>query len=335
MSRVNKFHGPDKQVLADISLSFLPGAKIGVLGPNGAGKSTLLRIMAGLDEPSNGRAELAPGATVGYLPQEPELDPARDVRGNVELGVAENAIAARPLQRAVGEVRRADVRRRDGGAAGGAGRGAGPDRAAVGLEPRPRCWISAMDALRCPPADADVSTLSGGERRRVALCRLLLSSPDLLLLDEPTNHLDAESVAWLEQFLRALRRDGRWPSPTIATSSTTSPAGSSSSTAAAASRSRATTRRGSSRRRRGWPSRRSRRRPAGARCSTSWSGCGWLRARATPSRRRGWRPTSSCWPRSRPRQARLGRDPHPGRRAAGRQGGRGARPRARASATGC
>jgi sulfate-transporting ATPase len=200
MYRCNKFFGPERQVLRDISLSFLPGAKIGVLGPNGAGKSTLLRIMAGLDEPSNGEARIAPGATVGYLSQEPELDPAKDVRGNVEDGVAEkrglldryNEISARfaepmsddemqTLLEEQGEVQDR-IERTD----------------AWSLD---RMLDVAMDALRLPPADAEVTNLSGGERRRVALCRLLLSSPDLLLLDEPTNHLDAESVAWLERFL--------------------------------------------------------------------------------------------------------------------------------------
>ncbi len=200
MHRVNKFFGPERQVIRDISLSFLPGAKIGVLGPNGAGKSTLLRIMAGLEEPSGGRAELAPGATVGYLSQEPELDADKDVRGNVEDGVAEkralldrfNELSARfaepmsddemqTLLEEQGEVQDR-IERLD----------------AWNLD---RDLDVAMDALRCPPSDADVATLSGGERRRVALCRLLLSAPDLLLLDEPTNHLDAESVAWLEQFL--------------------------------------------------------------------------------------------------------------------------------------
>ena len=200
MHRVNKFHGPDKQVLSEISLSFLPGAKIGVLGPNGAGKSTLLRIMAGLDEPSNGAAQLAPGATVGYLPQEPQLDERMDVRGNVELGVAEQ----RALLDRFNEVsaRFAEPMTDDEMAALLEEQGEIQDR----IE-RLDAWNldnmldTAMDALRCPPSDADVTTLSGGERRRVALCRLLLSSPDLLLLDEPTNHLDAESVAWLEQFL--------------------------------------------------------------------------------------------------------------------------------------
>ena len=200
MYRCNKFYGPERQVLRDISLSFLPGAKIGVLGPNGAGKSTLLRIMAGLDEPSNGEARLAPGATVGYLPQEPELDPAKDVRGNVEDGVAEqrglldrfNEISAKfaePMSDAEMQAlleEQGEVQDRI-------------DRTdAWSLD---RMLDIAMDALRLPPADSDVTNLSGGERRRVALCRLLLSAPDLLLLDEPTNHLDAESVAWLERFL--------------------------------------------------------------------------------------------------------------------------------------
>ncbi|HET6848657.1 MAG TPA: energy-dependent translational throttle protein EttA [Gaiellales bacterium] len=200
MQRVSKFQGADKQVLADISLSFLPGAKIGVLGPNGAGKSTLLRIMAGLDEPSSGRAELAPGATVGLLSQEPELDPSKDVRGNVEDGVAEK----RDLLARFNELsaKFAEPMSDDEMTALLEEQGEVQDRidrlSAWDLE---RDLDVAMDALRCPPPDADVTTLSGGERRRVALCRLLLSSPDLLLLDEPTNHLDAESVAWLEQFL--------------------------------------------------------------------------------------------------------------------------------------
>jgi energy-dependent translational throttle protein EttA len=198
MYRADKYYGPDRQVLANISLSFLPGAKIGVLGPNGAGKSTLLRIMAGLDEPSSGMAELAPGASVGLLSQEPELDPAKDVRGNVEDGVRE----LRDLLDRFNEI---------------SGKFAEPDadydallavQAKVQDEiDRRDAWTldqtldRAMDALRVPDGDRDVTTLSGGERRRVALCRLLLSAPDLLLLDEPTNHLDAESVAWLERFL--------------------------------------------------------------------------------------------------------------------------------------
>ncbi len=200
MYRTQKFHGPDKQVLRDISLSFLPGAKIGVLGPNGAGKSTLLRIMAGLDEPSSGDARLAPGATVGLLPQEPELDPAKDVRGNVEDGAAEK----RDLLQRFEEIsaRFAEPMSDDEMTTLLEEQGEVQDRIdrtdAWNLD---RTLDTAMDALRCPPGDADVATLSGGERRRVALCRVLLSSPDLLLLDEPTNHLDAESVAWLERFL--------------------------------------------------------------------------------------------------------------------------------------
>jgi energy-dependent translational throttle protein EttA len=198
MYRVDKFYGPDRQVLANISLSFLPGAKIGVLGPNGAGKSTLLRIMALREEPSSGVAELAPGASVGLLEQEPWLDGEKDVRGNVEDGVREvrdlldrfNQISARFAEPD------ADF---DALLAEQATVQDAIDRAdAWQLEQH---LDHAMDALRLPDGDRDVTTLSGGERRRVALCRLLLSSPELLLLDEPTNHLDAESVAWLERFL--------------------------------------------------------------------------------------------------------------------------------------
>ena len=191
--KLSRRHPPDKQVLTDVSLSFMPGAKIGVLGYNGAGKSTLLRIMAGRDQDFDGQAQLAPNATVGLLEQEPELDASKDVRGNVEDGVREtkalldrfNELAmnysdetAAEFARLQEEIDAADAWNLD-----------------TKLD-------YAMDALRCPPADADVSQLSGGERRRVALCRLLLSEPDLLLLDEPTNHLDAESVGWLERHLQ-------------------------------------------------------------------------------------------------------------------------------------
>jgi ATP-binding cassette ChvD family protein len=198
MYRADKFYGPDRQVLANISLSFLPGAKIGVLGPNGAGKSTLLRIMAGLEEPSSGVAELAPGTTVGLLPQEPELDPSLDVRGNVEQGVRE----LRELLDRFNVISAAFAEPDADFDALIAEQGRVQD-----LIDRHDAWSldaaldHASEALRLPPPDQDVTTLSGGEKRRVALCRLLLSSPDLLLLDEPTNHLDAESVAWLERFL--------------------------------------------------------------------------------------------------------------------------------------
>src|SRR5712692_9290325 len=198
MYRADKFYGPDRQVLSNISLSFLPGAKIGVLGPNGAGKSTLLRIMAGTEEPSSGVAELAPGATVGFLEQEPHLDPEKDVRGNVEDGVR----TLRDLLDRFNEISAAFAEPDadyDSLLADQAKVQDAIDRAdAWQLEEH---LDHAMDALRLPDGDRDVTTLSGGERRRVALCRLLLSSPDLLLLDEPTNHLDAESVAWLERFL--------------------------------------------------------------------------------------------------------------------------------------
>jgi sulfate-transporting ATPase len=187
MYRADKFYGPDRQVLANISLSFLPGAKIGVLGPNGAGKSTLLRIMAGKDEPSSGVAELAPGASVGLLEQEPELDAAKDVRGNVEDGV-------RPLRDLLDRFNEISAAFAEPDAdydtllAEQAKVQDAIDRADLWqLDDR---LDHAMDALRLPEGDRDVETLSGGERRRVALCRLLLSSPDLLLLDEPTNHLD-------------------------------------------------------------------------------------------------------------------------------------------------
>jgi energy-dependent translational throttle protein EttA len=192
MHRLSKLHPPDKQVLSDITLAFFPGAKIGVLGYNGAGKSSLLRIMAGLDEDYRGEALLAPGATVGMLAQEPSLDESKDVKGNVEEAVA-------PM--------RALLDRFDELAANYS-----DDTAEEFGEIQARIEAAdawnldtqldyAMDALRLPPPDADVGRLSGGERRRVALCRLLLGAPDLLLLDEPTNHLDAESVAWLERHL--------------------------------------------------------------------------------------------------------------------------------------
>jgi ATP-binding cassette ChvD family protein len=201
MKGLGKVHPPDSRVLNDIWLSFLPGAKIGVLGLNGAGKSSLLKIMAGEDTAFIGEAFPAEGISVGFLQQEPRLDPAKTVKGNVEEGVAEiKALLDRydELNMKLGEdlspAEMDKVMEEQGRL---------QDRIdAVNAWDIDSQLELAMDALRCPPADADVSTLSGGERRRVALCRLLLKSPDLLLLDEPTNHLDAESVAWLERFFK-------------------------------------------------------------------------------------------------------------------------------------
>jgi energy-dependent translational throttle protein EttA len=196
---LRRFYPPDREVLKGINLSFFPGAKIGVIGSNGSGKSSLLRIMAGEDDGFTGEARLTPGFTVGFLAQEPELDPAKDVLGNVADGVAETkAMVDRfnQVSAAMGEpdadfdkllAEQAELQDKID---------------AAGAWDLERTFDIAMDALRLPPPDADVVTLSGGERRRVALCRLLLSKPDLLLLDEPTNHLDTESVAWLERTLQ-------------------------------------------------------------------------------------------------------------------------------------
>jgi ATP-binding cassette ChvD family protein len=195
MSRVRKAHG-DKVILDDVTLAFLPGAKIGVLGPNGTGKSTLLRMMAGVEHPSNGDARLMPGFTVGLLDQEPVLDDSKTVLGNVEEGVAQT----KALMERYNEI--AELMATDYSDALLEEMGKLQEQLDhTGAWDLDSQLEQAMDALRCPPPDADVSVLSGGERRRVALCRLLLSQPDLLLLDEPTNHLDAESVLWLEQHL--------------------------------------------------------------------------------------------------------------------------------------
>src|SRR6202050_278812 len=195
MRAVRKAHG-DKVILDNVTLAFLPGAKIGVVGPNGTGKSTLLRMMAGVEQPSNGEARLMPGFTVGLLAQEPQLDETKTVLGNVEDGVADTKRLLREYNEVAEKL--------------------ATDYSDELMEQMSKlteqiehkdAWDldsqleQAMDALRCPPPDADVTTLSGGERRRVALCKLLLQQPDLLLLDEPTNHLDAESVQWLEQHL--------------------------------------------------------------------------------------------------------------------------------------
>ena len=199
MNNVSKLIPPKREILKNINLSFFPGAKIGVLGINGAGKSTLLRIMAGVDTEFSGEARAQPGTKIGYLPQEPQLDESKDVRGNVEDGMREALDALARLDEIYAEYAAPD---------------ADFDKLAEEqgkMEDIIQSWDAhnlntqlekAADALRLPPWDADVSKLSGGEKRRVALCRLLLSRPDMLLLDEPTNHLDAESVAWLEQFLQ-------------------------------------------------------------------------------------------------------------------------------------
>src|SRR5712692_4245206 len=201
MTDLRKIVPPKREILKGIWLSFYPGAKIGVLGANGAGKSTLLRIMAGVDQDFLGGRRIIDRERIGYLPQEPRLDPDKDVRGNVEEGVAEvrglltrfdeiNARLAEPMDPAEMEKLLEDQARVQDAIE------------AVGGWDLDRTVEIAMDALRCPPGEAEVATLSGGEVRRVALCRLLLSRPDMLLLDEPTNHLDAKSVAWLERFLK-------------------------------------------------------------------------------------------------------------------------------------
>jgi len=198
MHRLGKIVPPKREILKDISLSFFPGAKIGVLGLNGSGKSTLLRIMAGVDKDFNGEARPMPDLKIGYLPQEPQLDPTKDVLGNVQDGVREAVDALAELDQIYADYAEPDA---DFDALA---------KKQAKCEDIIQAWDAhnlqhtldvAADALRLPPWDADVTVLSGGERRRVALCRLLLSRPDMLLLDEPTNHLDAESVYWLEQFL--------------------------------------------------------------------------------------------------------------------------------------
>src|SRR5579859_1781234 len=193
MKGLSKTYPGGKQVLKDIWLSFYPGAKIGIVGVNGAGKSTLMKIMAGMDKDFTGEAWAADGVRMGYLSQEPQLDPAKDVRGNVMEGVAKkqalvdryNEIAANYTDETADEMAKLQ-----------------DEIEAQGLWDLDSKVDQAMDALRCPDGDAQVETLSGGERRRVALCKLLLNAPDILLLDEPTNHLDAVSVAWLEHTLR-------------------------------------------------------------------------------------------------------------------------------------
>jgi sulfate-transporting ATPase len=198
MNRVGKVVPPKKTILQDISLSFFPGAKIGVLGLNGSGKSTLLRIMAGIDSEILGEARPQPGIKIGYLPQEPQLNPDKNVRGNVEEGVQEAIDALAGLEKVYADYAEPDA---DFDALAKEQARLEDIIQATDAHNLDHKLEVAADALRLPPWEADVTTLSGGERRRVALCRLLLSNPDMLLLDEPTNHLDAESVAWLERFL--------------------------------------------------------------------------------------------------------------------------------------
>ncbi len=199
MHKVSRFYPPDKEILKDISLSFFPGVKIGVIGHNGSGKSSLLKIMAGLDDEYSGQARLSPGYTVGFLPQEPQLDESKDVRGNIMDGVANVAALQEEYDALLASYADPDA---DYEKIGARQAELEAKMAASGVDDLDRTIDIAMDALRTPPGDADVRVLSGGERRRVALCKLLLSKPDLLLLDEPTNHLDAESVAWLERTLK-------------------------------------------------------------------------------------------------------------------------------------
>ena len=198
MHKVSRFHPPDKEVLNDITLAFYPGAKIGVIGPNGSGKSSLLRIMAGVDDGFTGEARLTPGFTAGLLEQEPHLDESKDVAGNVMDGVGQVAALLTEYDELMAKWSDPDA---DYEKLGTRQAELESKIEAAGAWDLQRTIDIAMDALRLPPGDAPVATLSGGERRRVALCRLLLSKPDLLLLDEPTNHLDAESVAWLERAL--------------------------------------------------------------------------------------------------------------------------------------
>ena len=197
MKKARKAHG-DKVILDDVTIMFYPGAKIGVVGPNGAGKSTVLQIMAGLQQPSNGEAYLTPGYTVGILLQEPVLDETKNVIDNVKEGVAETVAMLARFDEISAEMANPDADYDKLLSEMGELQEQLDHRNAWELDSQ---LEQAMDALRCPPADADVSVLSGGEKRRVALCKLLLQAPDLLLLDEPTNHLDAESVLWLEQHL--------------------------------------------------------------------------------------------------------------------------------------
>jgi len=301
MVNLRKVVPPQREILKGIYLSFLPGAKIGVLGLNGAGKSTLLKIMAGVEKDFAGEAFPADGTRVGFLPQDPRLDTSKNVLGNVEEGVAKtrsllkrfeelNEKLAEELSEAESEKVMAEYQRVQDAIE------------AVNAWELDRQLEIAMDALRLPPPDADVTKISGGEKRRVALCKILLEKPDLLLLDEPTNHLDAESVAWLERHL------AEYPGTVVAVTHDryfldNVAAGSWSSIAAPASRGRATTRAGSSRRRTDSSSKRRPRRPSAARSSASSNGSRCLRARGMRKAAPASTATNRCWPTRAPRPA--------------------------------
>ena len=283
MQNLSKVFPGGRELFKGITLSFLPGAKIGVLGVNGAGKSTLLKIMAGVDREFNGEAWAADGVRVGYLEQEPKLDPAKNVIENIMDGLGETRdllkrfeeVSARFAEPMSDEemnnliIEQAELQEKID--------------ACNGWDFERGIQI-AMDALRCPPADADVTKLSGGEKRRVALCRLLLQKPDMLLLDEPTNHLDAESVAWLEKHLQSY----------AAISSTTLPAGSWNSTADRAFLMKATTPPGWNRNANAWSRKKKRKPPVSARWPANWNGSEKIRKPGRPSPKPALTPMTNC-----------------------------------------
>ncbi len=336
MKGLSKTYPGGREVLKDIWLSFLPGAKIGVLGANGAGKSTLLRIMAGEEQATlPARPGRPRGRTVGYLPQEPALDPTKDVFGNVIEGLAETkalldrfeAVSARFAEELTPTTRWTTLIAEQGELQEKIDQADGWE-----LD---RTVEIAMDALRCPPGDAEVANLSGGERRRVALCRLLLQRPDLLLLDEPTNHLDAESVAWLQRFLED------YPGTVVTVTHDRYFLDEVAGWILELDRGRgiplrrqlfglARAEAEAARRRRA-----GRKRRASAASSASSNGCGRARARARPRARRGCRPMSRWSPQSREKAPETRADRAAAGAAARRSGDRAPNGSARALATGC
>ena len=318
MKGLGKIYPPDSVVFQDIWLSFLYGAKIGVIGANGSGKSTLLKIMAGLDPDFAGEATLSAGYTVGYLPQEPQLDAVEDRARQRRGGRRADSRAAHALRRNQREVRRGDCRPRRWTRSSRSRRKVQDAIEAAGAWDLDSKLEHAMDALRLPPADADVTKLSGGERRRVALCRLLLQSPDLLLLDEPTNHLDAESVAWLEHFLHEYKGIGRRDHARPLLPRQRRRLDPRARSHQGLSRGKATTRR--------WLDQKQQRlaleeksgdRSGSGRCSASSSGSACRRARGRRRARRASTPTNNCSPRTRPRRSIASRSTfRPGRGSA-------------------